>query len=185
MSEAAFVVASPRLRLREVDDGDAAFIVELLNTPGFLRYIGDRGVRDHAGALRYIAEGPRASYARHGFGLYLVELRATATPIGLCGLLRRETLDAPDIGFAFLPAYEGGGYAHEAAAAVLQYGRDTLGLHRVVAIVQTGNARSIRLLERLGLRYEGPVELPGHGGEGALYGAADRETAVRMATAAS
>lgn len=173
MSEAAFVVASPRLSLREVDDGDADFIVELLNTPGFLRYIGDRGVRDHAGALRYIAEGPRASYARHGFGLYLVELRATATPIGLCGLLRRETLDAPDIGFAFLPAYEGGGYAHEAAAAVLQYGRDALGLARIVAIVQTGNARSIRLLERLGLRYEAPLRLP-DGADGARYGSAAR-----------
>lgn len=156
-----------RLRLRPLTFADADFIVELLNEPAFLRYIGDKGVRDRAGACRYLETGPLASYARHGFGLLCVELKpgsgttgsattdtGAAVPIGICGLIQRETLADVDLGFAFLPPYWSKGYAHEAAAAVLRDGRDAFSLTRVVAITSPDNEASIRLLGRLGFRFE-------------------------------
>jgi len=155
------IIETPRLRIRRLRDDDAPFILELLNTPGFLQHIGDRQVRDLDGALRYLQQGPYASHARHGHGLDGVELKASGALIGMCGLLRRETLDAPDIGYAFLPEYEGRGYASEAAAAVLRHGREALGIARIVAIVSPGNAASMRVLEKLGLRRDGSVTLPG------------------------
>lgn len=150
-----------RLRLRELDEDDAGFMLEMLNLPDFLRFIGDRGVRDLEQSRAYLRNGPIASYARHGFGMYLVEPREGGAPIGLCGLVARDGLPAPDIGFAFLPAYYGRGLAFEAAAATLAHARDTLGLARIVAIVSPGNARSLALLRRLGLGEAGRVRLPG------------------------
>ncbi len=143
-----------RLTLRELESSDAPFIQQLLTEPGFLQYIGDRGVRDLPSARRYIEHGPRASYAAHGFGLWLFERRDTATPIGICGLLKRDTLDDVDIGYALLAAHGGSGFALEAAQATLAWARDVRGLQRVVAIVMPDNARSIQLLERLGMRFE-------------------------------
>jgi ribosomal-protein-alanine N-acetyltransferase len=148
-----------RLRLRRLSHADADFILELLNDPAFLRYIGDKGVRDRAGACRYIESGPLASYERHGFGLLCVELRDVGRPIGICGLLKRETLDDVDVGFAFLAAYRSQGYASEAAAAVLAHGRDAFGLRRIVAICSPDNEASIRLLSRLGFRHERRIRL--------------------------
>ena len=118
---------------------DAPFILELVNDPDFLRHIGDRGVRTLDDAVAYIANGPLASYARHGFGLYRVSLADTAVPIGIAGILRRESLDDPDIGFAFLPAYRRQGFALEAARAVMDHAQRDLGLGRVVAIVSPDN----------------------------------------------
>ena len=138
---------------------DDAFIVALLTDPDWLRYIGDRGVRTPDDARRYLETGPMASYAAHGFGLFRVSRRDTGVPIGICGLLRRATLPDVDIGFAFLPAYRGQGYAIETARATLAYARDTLGLDRIVAIVSPENAASIRVLETLGMRQEGMVQL--------------------------
>jgi RimJ/RimL family protein N-acetyltransferase len=138
---------------------DDAFIVALLTDPDWLRYIGDRGVRTLDDARRYLETGPMASYAAHGFGLYRVSRRDTGVPIGICGLLRRATLPDVDIGFAFLPAYRGQGFAVETARATLAYARDTLGLDRIVAIVSPENAASIRVLETLGMRQEGMVQL--------------------------
>lgn len=158
-----------RLRLRRFESGDAAFIVELLNQPSFIRYIGDRGVHSEDDARRYLEAGPLASYAGPGYGLYGVELKASGAPIGMCGLLKRETLDAPDLGFAFLPAYEGHGYAHEAALAALEDARAQHGVARVLAITKPDNARSMRLLLRLGFVRQGVVELPAHGGPSALF----------------
>jgi ribosomal-protein-alanine N-acetyltransferase len=112
------VLTTPRLALRELTETDAPFMLQLLNEPSFIRNIGDRGVRTVEDAREYITNGPQASYARFGFGLYLVELRPALTPIGICGLLKRDQLPEPDIGFAFLPAYWSQGYAKEAAAAV-------------------------------------------------------------------
>ena len=143
-----------RLRLRPLTFGDADFIVELLNEPSFLRYIGDKGVRDQASACRYLEAGPLASYARFGFGLLCVELRPAGVPIGICGLLKRDTLEDVDVGFAFLPGYWGRGYAREAASAVLAQGRDAFGLKRIVAITSLDNEASIRLLGRLGFHFE-------------------------------
>lgn len=138
---------------------DDAFIVALLTDPDWLRYIGDRGVRTTDDARRYLETGPMASYAAHGFGLYRVARRDTGEPIGICGLLRRATLPDVDIGFAFLPAHRGQGFAVETARATLAYARDTLGLDRIVAIVSPENAASIRVLEKLGMRKEAMVRL--------------------------
>ena len=149
------ILETPRLRLRELDAGDADFIVALLNDPDFLRYIGDRQVRTPADALRYLADGPQASYATNGYGLWRVERRADGAVIGMCGLLRRETLPHPDIGYAFLPAYRGEGHALEAGAAVLRHGLEILRLPSLLAIVTETNAGSLRVLERLGLTPRG------------------------------
>jgi RimJ/RimL family protein N-acetyltransferase len=152
------ILETARLRLRELAAHDAAFVHDLLNDADFLRYIGDRGVRSHADALRYLDEGPIASYREHGFGLWCVEARVAAPrPLGICGLLRRPGLDHADIGFAFEAAQRGAGFAREAAAAVLAHAFGPLGLPRVLAIVDPANARSIRLVEALGMRYERPV----------------------------
>lgn len=150
-----------RLRIRELAAGDAPFILELLNDPDWLRHIGDRGVRSLADARRYIEQGPRSMYARHGHGLYCVTRADEGTPLGLCGLLKREELTDPDLGFAFLPAFRRAGYAREAAEAVLADGRARLGLTRVTAIVAPGNTASIRLLEGLGFSAAGRLSLGG------------------------
>ena len=153
------ILETQRLRLHELADTDTGFIVELLNDADFLRFIGDRGVRSHDDALRYLAEGPRASYAANGFGLWRVERREDGAIVGMCGLLRRETLPHPDIGYAYLPAFRGQGYAVEAGAAVLRRGFETLGLPRILAIVTEANAGSVRVLERLGMSCQGPQQI--------------------------
>ncbi|HEY9402167.1 MAG TPA: GNAT family N-acetyltransferase [Pyrinomonadaceae bacterium] len=153
------VLQTERLNLRRLDAGDAAFILQLLNDESFLRNIGDRGVRTIEDAIRYILQGPVASYARHGFGFWLVELKDAGTPAGICGLVRRDALPDPDIGYAFLPRFWSRGYASEAAAAVMSYARDPLGLGRVLAIVNPDNAGSIRVLEKIGLKFERLVRL--------------------------
>jgi ribosomal-protein-alanine N-acetyltransferase len=144
---------------------DAEFIVELLNDASFLRFIGDKGVRTADDARRYILTGPMDSYERNGFGLWLVELKGTNTPVGMCGLLKRETLTDVDIGFAFLPRYRSHGYAFESAAAVMAYGRNVLGLRRVVAITNEDNAGSIRVLEKIGMRFDRMIRLSEDGPE--------------------
>ena len=153
------VVETPRLVLRQLDAGDAPFILELLNDPTWLQFIGDRGVKTLEDARTYIQNGPVASYAKHGFGLWLVARKADDTPIGICGLLKRDTLEDADVGFAFLQRYQGQGFASESAAATLAHGRDRLGLKRILAVTQPGNAGSVRVLEKLGLRYEKMVQL--------------------------
>jgi RimJ/RimL family protein N-acetyltransferase len=158
-----------RLNLRRLQQGDAPFILKLLNDPGWLRYIGDRGVRSLDDAVGFMVRGPLRMYAEHGFGLWLVEDRASGEAAGLCGLLRREGLDDPDIGFAFLPEFRGRGFALEASQAVLRHAHDTLGFARVLAITVPTNLPSRRVLERLGLRYERTVQLPNGEVELALY----------------
>lgn len=153
------VLETERLRLRRLSADDAAFIRELVNDPAFLRYIGDKGVRNDADAVAYIENGPVASYERFGFGLYAVELKGTDVPIGICGLLKRESLPDADVGFAFLPKYRTQGYAVESASAVLGYAAQTLGLKRILAITTTDNIGSIRVLERIGLRFESMIQL--------------------------
>jgi RimJ/RimL family protein N-acetyltransferase len=138
---------------------DADFILELLNEPSFIRNIGDRKVRTLEGAKAYITNGPVASYAKNGFGLYLVELRQSGESMGMCGLIQRNTLKDVDIGYAFLPKFWSKGYAFEAAQAMKQYAQDELGLKRLVAVVDPENLPSIRLLEKLGMRYERIVRL--------------------------
>ena len=158
---ATLPIRTSRLVLREVDEGDAGFVLELLNQPDFLHYIGDRGVRDLEQAVGYLRSGPMASYARHGHGLYAVERQDDGSVIGMCGLLQREDLPAPDLGVAFLPACYGHGYAREAATAVLAHARQALGIERVLAIVAPDNARCIALLRRLGMHPAGTVRIGG------------------------
>lgn len=148
------VLDTPRLALERFAPQDAPFILALLNDPDWLRYIGDRGVRTLDGARDYIVNGPMAMYAREGFGLWKASRRDTGEPIGMCGLIKRPTLDDVDLGFALLPAHRGKGYAREAASACLDFARDVLGLRRIVAIVSPDNAASIQLIAALGLRYE-------------------------------
>lgn len=169
-SPPVLVLKTARLTLRELEPGDGGFIVGLLNDPDFLRYIGDRGVRDLETARSYIAKGPAAMYERLGFGLWRAEITADGTPIGLCGLLKRDTLPDVDLGYALLSQFRGQGYAREAAAATLHYGRAVLGLRRIVAIVSPDNDASIRLLTGLGMRDEGLITLPGSDGQVSLYG---------------
>lgn len=145
------VFETERLILRKLQASDNAFIHELMNDAGYLRFIGDRGIRTPADAQRYILEGPVASYQTHGFGLYAVQLKTDDTLIGICGLIKRDTLPDVDVGYAFLPAFRGQGYAREAASGSLNYGWHTLGLTRILAITSPDNVRSIRLLEKLGL----------------------------------
>lgn len=163
------VLLTPRLRLREFDEADADFIVTLLNDADFIRHIGDKGVRSAEAARHYLREGPLASYARHGFGLWCVERLSDGVPVGMCGLIRRDGLPDVDVGYALLPAFRGLGYALEAAQASAAYGREQVGLPRVVAIVTPGNLASEKLLLALGMRCRGPVDLGRSSGLTHLY----------------
>jgi len=163
------LLETDRLVLRKLALDDAEFILELLNEPSFLHFIGDKGVRTLDDAREYILRGPIASYQRHGFGLYLTVLKEGAAPIGMCGLLKRESLADVDIGFAFLPRFWSKGYALESALAVKAYGLDILGLKRIVAITNPDNEASIRLLEKLGLKFERLISLSEDGPEIELY----------------
>lgn len=164
------VVETPRLRLRRMSEADAEFIRRLVNEPSFIRNIGDKGVQTLDDARRYIRDGPMASYARHGFGLNLVELRATGAPAGMCGLLKRDVLDHPDIGYAFVPEFWGAGYAREAASAVIDWARHSRDLTRILAITNPDNAGSIRLLEKIGFQFERRMRMPGESADVAVYG---------------
>jgi RimJ/RimL family protein N-acetyltransferase len=152
-------LTTERLCLRQFSLEDAEFMFRLLNEPSFLQYIGDKGVRSLEDARSYILDGPLASYEKLGFGLWRVENRASGVSMGMCGLLKREILEYFDIGYAFLPEFWSQGYALEAAAAVLSYARDTLGLERVAAITQVDNESSIRLLKKMGFTFEGMIRL--------------------------
>src|SRR3954466_3191875 len=136
------VLETDRLTVRYLSTADAEFILELLNDPSFIRYIGDKQVRTLDDARRYALDGPVKSYEAHGFGLNLVELKSEARPIGICGLLKRDTLPHPDIGFAFLPAYWNQGYAFEAAAAVMKHARTALKVDTILAITTPDNEAS-------------------------------------------
>ena len=163
------LLETARLSIRRFTEADAAFVLVLLNEPSFLQNIGDRGVRSLQDARAYIANGPITSYARHGFGLCMVELNTSRIPIGICGILKRDQLPDPDIGFAFLPAYWSQGYALESATAVRDYARGTLRLPRLLAIVSPANAASIRLLEKLGFGFSTLTRLTPEAHEVKLY----------------
>jgi RimJ/RimL family protein N-acetyltransferase len=153
------VLETERLTLRRLSIEDAGFILELVNEPSWLRFIGDKGVKTIQDARDYILKGPVNSYERFGFGLYLVELKGNGIPIGICGLVKRESLKDVDLGFAFLPKFWGNGYAYESAAAVMAWGKSALGLNRIVAVTTPDNHSSIKLIEKLGLSFEKMVRL--------------------------
>jgi ribosomal-protein-alanine N-acetyltransferase len=164
------VLDTARLSLRHLTHEDSAFLAELMNEPPYIANIGDRGVRTVADAIRYIDEKYTTSYVLYGWGLYLVELKEGTVPIGICGLVKRELLDHPDLGFASLRRFWSRGYATEAASAILKYARESLKLPYIYGVVSPKNTRSIHLLEHLGLRYVRSVELAGQPFESHLYG---------------
>jgi RimJ/RimL family protein N-acetyltransferase len=168
-ADQAPVIETPRLLLHRLTTGDADFILELLNEPSFLRFIGDKGVRSREDACQYVLNGPVASYARFGFGLYRVGLRETGEAIGICGLLKRDSLEDVDLGFAFLPRFWSKGFAFESAAAVLEHGKATWGLVRVLAVTSPDNEASMRLLARLGFGFERMARLSGDAPEVRLF----------------
>jgi RimJ/RimL family protein N-acetyltransferase len=152
------ILATARLRLRSATLDDADFYLALLNDPGFLAHIGDRGVRTLDEARRALEEGPLAMQAARGHSLYVVELKESGVALGMCGLIKRETLDGVDLGYAFLAAHCGQGYAYEAGRAVLELA-PSLGLRRVLAITSPNNLASNHLLRKLGMRFERYVQL--------------------------
>jgi RimJ/RimL family protein N-acetyltransferase len=155
------VSETTRLQLRHLTLDDASFILELVNDPSWILFIGDRGVRTLAQAVDYLQNGPMASYAENGFGLYLVQRKEDNMRLGMCGLVKRPSLPHIDIGFAFLPQFTGQGYAYEAATAVLHHAHHDLKLSPIVAIVAPDNHRSIKLLQKLGLHFQKMISLAG------------------------
>ena len=164
------ILETERLTLRELDaEGDAEFMVQVLNEPAFIKYVADRGVRTPADATRYRQENMLPSYTKYGFGFYVVELKETGEPIGICGLIKRDTLDDVDIGFSTLRDYWGRGYGYEAASALMEHGRRVHRLPRIVGITAPDNVPSMNLLEKLGLRFERMIQLPGYDRDSRLF----------------
>ena len=162
------VLETERLILRKLRVADAAFILELMNEPAFIEHVADRGLQTEADAARYLADKILPTYERFGFGFYRVDLKESEIAIGICGLVKRDSLDDPDIGFSILQRFCGKGYAWEAATAVLNYGRTVLGLTQICGVTAPGNQISIHLLEKLGLKIQRKIHLPGYGAESLL-----------------
>ena len=150
----------PKNAMSDRNDDDAALMLALLNDPGFIRHIADRGVRTLDQASAYLRDGALRSYAEHGFGMYAVRRKDTGALIGNCGLVRREGLDGPDLGYALLPMHVGQGFAHEAAQAVIADAATRLRLGRLQAIVNPDNVASIGLLQKLGFEFDKMIVLP-------------------------
>jgi ribosomal-protein-alanine N-acetyltransferase len=153
------MISTPRLIIRRFTVEDAPFALRLLNEPSFIENIADRGVRTLEQAVKYLENGPIASYEKHGLGLMLVVLEKTGAPIGMCGLIRRPGQPDVDLGYAYVPEAWGLGYAGEAAEATLESARRDFRLPRVVAFISPGNHRSLRLLSKLGFEPAGRTRL--------------------------
>lgn len=161
------VCETDRLIVRQFSDTDTEFVVRLLNEKSFIRFIGDKNVRTNADAMNYLITGPISSYQANGFGLNLVLLKETGVPIGMCGLLKRDELNCPDLGFAFFPEFWGKGYANEAADSVLKKEIATHRLNRVLAVTFDDNLSSNGLLKKIGFSFNGTIEL--YGSQNNLY----------------
>lgn len=153
------LIETERLKLRKFSLNDTNFILLLLNEPAFIKNIADKGVRTIEDAKKYLTTGPLKSYEINGFGLWMIERKSDNQPIGISGLINRPTLDDIDIGYAILDKYSGKGYATEATLAAFKYGSHNLGLKRIVAVVKPDNILSIRVLKKIGLRFEKMIRL--------------------------
>jgi RimJ/RimL family protein N-acetyltransferase len=153
------VCETERLYIRQFNTQDTEFIVRLLNNESFIRNITDKKVRTDADALRYLNNGPLFSYQTYGYGLSLVLLKETKTPIGMCGLLKRDELDSPDLGYALLPEFCGKGYAIEASSSLINTEMDTYSLKTILAVTFLNNIRSNSLLNKIGFKLKGQIEL--------------------------
>ena len=164
-------IETKRLVLSEFFLDDAPFILEMLNDPAWLQFIGDRGVKTLEDAQDYIVNKLQKGFKEQGFGMMIVKLKNDETPIGTCGLLKREYLDDMDIGFAFLPNFRGKGYAFEAVSATMSYGKENLGIKHILAFTDADNSASIQLIEKLGLEFERLMtDFPDDDAEIQLYG---------------
>ena len=164
------ILETERLLLREFDLDDAEFILELLNTPTWIKFIGNKNVKTLSDAKKYLENGPIKSYQENGFGLSMVELKFVGVPVGMCGLVKRDTLEDVDIGFAMLPEFAEFGYGFEIASATLKHARVNLRLQRIVAITVDYNEPSIRLLKKIGMAYENRITIPDDDEELLLFG---------------
>lgn len=154
MLKPRIILETERLFLRQLCLHDTAFIIELLNSEGWKKYIGDKNVKTAEQARQYLTNGPLKSYAAHGFGLYLVALKNVWTPVGICGLIKRDYLPFPDIGYAFLPHANGNGYAYEIAHALIRFAFNELKMEKILAITLPDNKPSVKLLHKLGMKFE-------------------------------
>lgn len=164
-----YIIETNRLILREFNLEDSKFIQNLLNTPKWIKFIGDRGIKSKKDAKNYLTNGPIKSYQQNGFGLWLVTLKESLIPVGMCGILKREFLEDYDIGFAMLPEYESNGYCYEAANGTLLFAKNKLKLSRIVGFTLQYNNRSINLLNKLGFKYEKMIRMPNDDDDLALF----------------
>ena len=165
----AAVIETDRLILRKFISDDFPLIYKLLNSPGWLKYIGQRGIKGEDDARGYIENLIIPGYEKHGFGFYLMLRKDDGTHMGMCGLVKRDTLDDIDIGFAILPEYEGKGYTTEAAIATMEFAKNEIGLKKIAAITVPYNTGSIRILEKLGMKLEKMINIPNDPEELMLY----------------
>jgi len=159
-----------RLSLRRLTLDDAELMLAVWNDPAFIRHVGDRGIRTIDAARVALQEGALKLFSDYGYGPFRVALIADDTPVGVCGLFRREGLEEPDIGFSILPQHWRKGYAFEAASAVVRHAKTDIRLERLTAVVSTENAASVALIEKLGLQFERMQRLPGDNDDVAVYG---------------
>lgn len=148
------ILETTRLVLRLFNSTDAAFANELLNSPGWLKHIGDRGIRNDEDAARWITERPLAAQQRDGFSFYVVTEKTSGNALGICGLVKRDALPLTDIGYAFLESAQGQGYAYEAATGVMRYAKEVLQMQELMAITSPENTASNQLLQKLGFRLQ-------------------------------
>ena len=153
------VIETKRLIIRKFTVDDSAFMLELLNTPDWLRFIGDRNIRTLEQAEQYLLNGYMKSYQDYGFGFYVVAVKETQESIGICGIVKREGLEDVDIGFAFFQQFMGKGYGYESASAVLNYALNDLKIKRIVAIVDPENIVSIALIKKIGMQFEKMIQV--------------------------
>jgi RimJ/RimL family protein N-acetyltransferase len=146
-----------RLTLTPLTLNHDAFIITLLNSPGWLRFIGDRKVKTADDAKAYITKIVNSTQ----FKYWVAKLKDTGEPIGVITLIERDYLPHPDIGFAFLPAYAKMGYAFEGADAVMHGLALAMGLSRLLAITLRDNVGSIGLLKKLGFVFDREMERDG------------------------
>lgn len=149
-----------RLIIRPTREEDAAFFLKLMNTPGWIQFIGDRGIHTKEDARQYIIARMLPQLKTHGYSNNTVFRKEDNVPIGSCGLYDREGLDGVDIGFALLPEYSGKGYMYEASKELMRAANESFGLNYLQAITDRDNIRSQNLIKRLGFTFKGMVTLP-------------------------
>ena len=169
MENILIVIETERLKLLKLSVDDSKFIFELLNDPDWIKYIGDRNIKNENDAEKYITDKIITSYEKFGFGLYLVKEKQSNVSIGLCGLIKRDYLEEADLGFAFLPQYRKNGYAYESAFAVIKYAKETFGINTLLAITSLDNISSINLLKKLGFIFVKIFKMPGDNEELKLF----------------